>query len=51
MDIQIDPERNRTARADDDVAAPDSPTRILIVHTDEDWITARACRALLDNGD
>jgi acetate kinase len=50
MGIQIDTERNRTARADDDIAMPDSPMRILIVHTDEDWITARACRALLGNG-
>ncbi|MGZ3603115.1 MAG: acetate/propionate family kinase, partial [Ktedonobacterales bacterium] len=46
--IQLDEARNASSPADTDVAAPDSPVRVLIVQTQEDWMIARECWRLAE---
>lgn len=41
LGLGIDPEANETARADCDIASPESPARILILHTREDLMMAK----------
>lgn len=41
MGIRLDAPRNAQARADCDIAADDSPARILVLHTREEWVVAR----------
>jgi acetate kinase len=41
LGLRLDPGRNRTARPDADVAAPESPGRILVLRTREDLHIAR----------
>jgi acetate kinase len=45
LGVRPDPDRNRLARPDADVAAPDLPARILVIHTEEErWIAREAAR-------
>ncbi len=44
MGLQLDPERNVTAKPDTDVAAPGSPGRILVIRTREELMVAREAR-------
>jgi acetate kinase len=44
LGLRLDPERNRHAVADTDVAAADSPGRILVLHTREELMIARETR-------
>jgi acetate kinase len=47
MGLRLDPERNADPQADTDVAKPDSPARILVIHTQEELVVAReACRVV-----
>jgi acetate kinase len=41
LGIHLDGERNQTCRPDADIAKPDGPVRILIVHTRENLVIAR----------
>ena len=41
MGVRIDPERNATGRPDIDIAAKDSPVRVLVIHTEEELMVAR----------
>src|SRR5205807_9895587 len=41
LGIQLDPERNQTARPDADIARSDAPVRVLIIHTREELAIAR----------
>jgi acetate kinase len=41
--LKLDPEKNAHSPQDQDIAAPDSPVRILIIRAQEDWAIARAC--------
>lgn len=47
LGVELDAEANRTAQPDLDVAAPDSPVRVVVLRAREDIIAARAARALL----
>jgi acetate kinase len=39
--VRLDAARNETARPDDDIATPDSPARVLLIHTREEYMIAR----------
>ncbi|MBE3558461.1 MAG: acetate kinase [Ktedonobacteraceae bacterium] len=47
LNLKLDPQKNAASPADQDIAAPDSSVRVLIVHTEEDWEIARECWHLL----
>ncbi len=47
LGIVLDETRNRTSQADQDVATQDSPVRILVLHTQEDWQIAKSCGLML----
>jgi acetate kinase len=47
LGARLDPQRNVQCRPDADVAAPDSAARILVIHTREDLMIARQCRAMV----
>jgi acetate kinase len=49
LGLELDVERNRTARPDTDLTAPGSRVRVVVVRAREDIIAARAARALLDS--
>jgi acetate kinase len=47
MGLCIDPERNADPAADADVARPDSPARIFVIHTEEELVIAREARRVV----
>jgi acetate kinase len=47
MGLKLDRRRNARARPDADIAKPDSPARILIIHTREELMVAREARRVL----
>jgi acetate kinase len=47
LGVELDAEANRTAQPDLDIAASDSPVRVIVLRAREDIIAARAARALL----
>ena len=47
LGVELDPERNASARPDSDVAAPGSGARIVVLRAREDVVAARSARALL----
>jgi acetate kinase len=50
MGLRLDPERNASLRPDADVARPDSPARIFIIHTQEELMVAREARRVVAVG-
>lgn len=50
--VHLDPQRNHSAQPDTDIASPGSPTRVLLIHTREEYMiareTQRQVRDLLD---
>jgi acetate kinase len=42
--VRLDAARNAACRADADVAAPDSPAKVLVLHTREELMIAREAR-------
>ena len=46
--LRLDAQRNAACRPDADVAAPDSPARILVIHTLEELMIARETRRVLN---
>ena len=48
MGLRLDPERNVNLRPDVDVARPDSPTRIFVIHTQEELVVAREARRAVE---
>jgi acetate kinase len=48
LGLHLDPGRNARCRPDADVAAADSPGRILVIHTREDLLIAREARRVLE---
>jgi acetate kinase len=51
LGVQLDPERNRVCQPDEDIAAPDSRARLLVIRTREEAMIAReAWRALRKPG-
>jgi acetate kinase len=49
LGANLDPQRNTQCQPDADVAALDSPARILVIHTREDLMIARQCRRMVLN--
>ena len=47
LGLELDPEANRAAAPDCDVAAPGSPVRVLVVEAREDVVVARAVRSTI----
>lgn len=43
LGVALDERANATAMGDQDIASPDAPVRVLVVHTEEEWEIARAC--------
>jgi acetate kinase len=43
LGLKLDPEKNASSPADQDIALPESPIRVLIVHTQENWAIAQEC--------
>ncbi len=43
LGVEIDPTANEQGEGDRDIASSDSPVRVLVLHTQEDWAIARAC--------
>ncbi len=50
LGIKLDPEKNAASPVDEDIAAPDSAVRVLVVHTDEDSEIARECYRVVQAG-
>jgi len=45
--LELDAARNQQNPRDEDIAAPGSKARILVVHAEEEWEIARECRRVL----
>jgi len=43
LGLKLDGEKNQHSPVDEDIAAGDSATRVLVIHTQEDWEIAREC--------
>ncbi len=43
LGLKLDQQKNARSPSDTDVSTPDSPIRVLIVHTQEDWQIAKEC--------
>ncbi|MGD0496990.1 MAG: acetate kinase [Bryobacteraceae bacterium] len=43
LGVHLDPAKNDRPPMDSDIAAKDSPVRVLVVHVEEDWEIAREC--------
>lgn len=50
MGLRLDPERNANPSPDVDVARPDSPARIFVIHTQEELVVAREARSVVAAG-
>ena len=44
--VEVDPEKNATSPLDSDISLPNTPVRVLIVKSREDWQIARECHAM-----
>jgi acetate kinase len=47
LGLALDAEKNTCATGDQDISAPNSTARVLVVHTEEDWQIARECWQIL----
>ncbi|MEH2105325.1 acetate kinase [Nostoc sp.] len=47
LGLKLDLEKNQQQPVDEDIATPDSPVRVLVIHTQEDWAIAGQCWQLL----
>jgi acetate kinase len=47
--LEVDPEKNATSPLDSDISLPNTPVRILIVKSREDWQIARECHELFQS--
>jgi acetate kinase len=47
MGLRLDAGRNTNARPDVDIARPDSPARIFVIHTQEELVVAREARRVV----
>jgi acetate kinase len=43
LGLKLDQEQNASHPVDQDIAAPDSRVRVLVIHTQEDWAIAQEC--------
>ncbi len=49
LSLKLDQQKNSQSPPDQDIAAPDSSMRVLIIHAEEDWEIARECWKLAKN--
>ncbi|HIK46639.1 MAG TPA: acetate kinase [Leptolyngbyaceae cyanobacterium M65_K2018_010] len=47
LGLQLNAEDLKRAKEDQDIAAPNSAVRVLVIHTQEEWAIAQACVTLL----
>lgn len=50
LDLKLDPVRNNQSPVDQDIAAPDSSIRVLVIQAQEDWAIARECWRMYSTG-
>lgn len=50
LGIKIDPEKNNASPVEEEISTPESRTRVLVIHTQEDWEIARECWHLMRTG-
>lgn len=50
LGVRLDPVRNQSALADVDIAQDDSAVRVLVLHTEEEWMVAREARPWAEAG-
>ena len=43
LGVKLDLEKNAQSPLNEDIAAPDSTVRVLVIHTEEDWAIAQEC--------
>lgn len=43
LGLKLDSDKNNQRPVDQDIAAPDSAVRVLVIHTQEDWAIAQEC--------
>lgn len=43
LGLKIDAEKNNYKPVDQDITTPDSPVKVLVIHTQEDWAIAQEC--------
>lgn len=43
LNLKVDAEKNQRSPVDQDIAANDSSVRIMVVHTEENWVIAQEC--------
>jgi acetate kinase len=48
LGLSLDADKNTSASTDGEISTPHSSVRVLVVHTEEDWEIARACREIAD---
>ena len=48
LGVQLDAEKNRSAKGGDDISVDGSPVRIFVVDTNEEIVVARKAKALLE---
>jgi acetate kinase len=48
LGVELDPERNKRARPDIEIATAESAVRLVVLRTREDIVAARAARALIE---
>jgi acetate kinase len=49
--VEVDPKKNSASPLDADISIPNSPVRVLIVKSREDWQIARECQSLITTHD
>ena len=48
LGIELDLAKNASPRMDSDIAAPNSPVRVVVLHAEEDWEIARECWRMME---
>jgi len=46
LGLKLDESKNEAAKPDQDIAAPDSAVRVLVIRAQEEWEIARECHRL-----
>ncbi len=50
LNLKVDTEKNQHSPVDQDIAANDSAVRIMVVHTEENWVIAQECWRFAERG-
>jgi acetate kinase len=49
LGVKLDSARNEQPKQDEDIAAPDSRVRVLLIHAQEEWQIARECHRIVSS--